>query len=224
MISLLPSWCVNCRCFILRSLRSPSPFLCSNCFDRLPVIEQPTCDHCGLDHTSSLCRETWARDINTFDSLFYYRDSVQRWIVTHKYSGGILAGRLLCGFVTNWFEENGSCIGDLDAVIPVPIDSLRLRRRGFNQTAFLLRRQQILPIKVNWLKKIRRSSQQAGLTGRERLENVRGAFRARGDVVGKRLLVFDDVCTTGQTLGEVCRSLKAAGAEAVHVLTLSRSM
>lgn len=136
----------------------------------------------------------------------------------------MFAGRLLREFVTGWFKEHAGRVSGLDAVLPVPIHPLRLRQRGFNQTAFLLKAQRLLPLKTGWLKKKRFTPQQAGLTGKSRRENVRGSFAVKTAVASKKLLIFDDVCTTGQTLGEVCRCLKKAGAAEVHILTLSRSM
>jgi len=224
MIALLPSWCLHCRRFISKPLRSPSAFLCSRCLDQLPVIEPPICNHCGLKHRTNDCRESWAKPIDSFQSIFYYRDPVHHWIVNHKYSSGLFAGRLLREFVTGWFKEHAGRVSGLDAVLPVPIHPLRLRQRGFNQTAFLLKAQRLLPLKTGWLKKKRFTPQQAGLTGKSRRENVRGSFAVKTAVASKKLLIFDDVCTTGQTLGEVCRCLKKAGAAEVHILTLSRSM
>ncbi len=221
---LLPSWCFNCRCYNSHPAHSFSTFLCSNCFNSLPIIDRPTCNHCGLEHLTSDCREVWARDIDTFQSLFYYRDPIHHWIVNHKYSGGFFAGRILKELVLSWFIKNADEIGKLDAVLPVPIHSRRLRQRGFNQTAFLLKAQRVLPMKTNWLRKKRHTPQQAGLSKTDRRENIRGAFAANPDVALKNVLVFDDVCTTGQTLGEVCSCLKKANAGRIQVLTLSRSM
>lgn len=220
----LPAWCFNCRSYITRPLRSPSRFLCFNCYEKLPVVNSPLCNHCGLEHLSSVCRESWARHIDSFHSLFYYRTPIHHWIINHKYSGGFFAGRLLRDFIQAWFSKNADTLRELDAVLPVPIHPLRLRHRGFNQTTFLLRSQRTLPVRSGWLVKKRHSSQQAGLTKKERRENIRGAFAVKVDIKGKHLLVFDDVCTTGQTIGEVCSCLKKAGAAQLHVLTLSRSM
>lgn len=224
MIPLLPVWCFCCRCYISRTLRSTSPFLCINCYSRLPVIEKALCRRCGLAHPTAHCQESWARDIDSFQSLFYYQDPIHHWIINHKYSGGFFAGRLLRSFVGSWFAEHSDDVSEIDAVLPVPIHHLRLRRRGFNQAAFLLKSQKQLPVKTDWIKKIQNTSQQAGLKEDERRENVRGAFTVKADVEGLNLMIFDDVCTTGQTLGEVCFCLKKAGVAQVHVLTLSRSM
>ncbi|MBW2690749.1 MAG: ComF family protein [Deltaproteobacteria bacterium] len=224
MVELLPAWCFNCRQFIPRPRRSPSHYLCSTCYSQLPIIDRPICSHCGLEHGSDSCRNRWAKNIESFHSIFYYRDPIHSWIVNLKYSAGIFAGRVLRGFVNTWFEENADTIRSLDAVLPVPIHPLRLRQRGFNQTTLLLKSQRVLPLKTSWLKKQRFTSQQAGLTSFERKDNIQGSFMATPHLHSKNILLFDDVCTTGQTLGEICSCMKKAGVGRIHVLTLSRSM
>ncbi|MBU2644982.1 hypothetical protein KKI24_09765 [bacterium] len=224
MIQLLPAWCFHCHRFISRPLLSPSPYLCRSCYEMLPVIDRPICRRCGLHHPTGDCREPWAEHIHTFYAMFYYQDPIQRWIVNLKYSGGFFAGRLLRHFIDVWFETNAERVRNLDAVLPVPIHPFRLRQRGFNQTTFLLRKQRILPLQTRILKKQRFTSQQAGLARWKRSDNIRDSFQAHASVHSKNVLVFDDVCTTGQTLGEVCTCLKKAGAGEIHVLTLSRSM
>ena len=224
MIELLPAWCFNCRMFISGTRHSPSRYLCSSCYGNLPVIERPTCSHCGLEHWTGSCRNLWAKKIETFHSIFYYRDPIHAWIVNLKYSAGLFAGRILRDFVSTWFKENAESLRSLDVVLPVPIHPLRLRQRGFNQTTLLLKSQRVLPLKTGWLQKRRFTAQQAGLTGRERRDNIKDSFQASSRLHSKNVLLFDDVCTTGQTLGEACSCLKKAGAGQIHVLTLSRSM
>lgn len=223
-MSLIPAWCFNCHRYLNRSIQSPVGSLCRDCLHALPVIEGPTCDHCGLEHSSDSCSENWAVEIERFYSLFYYRDPIHRWIVNHKYSSGFFAGRVLRSFVGGWFEDNAGWITGLDAVVPVPIHPLRLRQRGFNQTTFLLRGQRQLPVRTDWLAKRRHTSQQAGLSGAQRERNIRGAFSASASVAHRHLLIFDDVCTTGGTLGEICLALLERDVGSIHVLTLSRSM
>ncbi|MBT3226321.1 MAG: ComF family protein [Deltaproteobacteria bacterium] len=224
MVELLPAWCFNCRRFISRPCRSPSQYLCSTCYGKLPFIDGPTCTHCGLEHGSGSCSNSWAKDIESFHGIFYYQDPIHAWIVNLKYSAGLFAGRILRGFVNTWFTENTAAIRSLDAVLPVPIHPLRLRQRGFNQTALLLKSQRVLPLKTGLLKKQRFTSQQAGLTGLQRRDNIKGSFKATPSLHSKNVLLFDDVCTTGQTLGEICSCLKKVGVGQIHILTLSRSM
>lgn len=115
----------------------------------------------------------------------------------------------------------------LDAVVPVPLHWRKLLRRGFNQSRLLaeeLSRRTGLDVAA-CLKRRRHTNAQAGLTAKERRANVAGAFFVpRGaDVAGRRLLLVDDVMTTGATVNAAARALKEAGARRVSVLVLARA-
>ncbi len=117
-----------------------------------------------------------------------------------------------------------------DAIAPVPLHWLRRRRRGFNQAEMLAReveRRSGLPM-VHALKRARSTSAQAGLSNTARRKNVAGAFRCRtgmakaGRLDGKRVLLVDDVLTTGATAAACATALRRAGAARVTVLTVAR--
>jgi ComF family protein len=116
---------------------------------------------------------------------------------------------------------------DFDYLIPVPLHPKRLRERGFNQALLLSRALEGIPVektRARLLKRVRHTHPQVRLDPEERRQNVRGAFKVedRGMVLGKNLLIVDDVFTTGATVNECARVLKEAGAERVSVYTLAR--
>jgi ComF family protein len=113
--------------------------------------------------------------------------------------------------------------------VPVPLHRTRLWRRRFNQAAALARtvsRETGLPLVTTALTRIRRTRQQVGLTRAQRADNLQSAFQvsaaARGLVEGRRVLLVDDVLTTGATVNAASRALLRAGASAVDVLTFAR--
>jgi ComF family protein len=113
--------------------------------------------------------------------------------------------------------------GEVDAVVPVPLHRARLRRRGFNQAALLARpvaKTLAVPLVTSALVRLRDTPPQAGLDAAGRLRNVRGAFVAISAPAGRVLLV-DDVRTTGATLAECAEALSIAGAERVLTLVLA---
>lgn len=114
-----------------------------------------------------------------------------------------------------------------DVVVPVPLYPARLKERGFNQAALLARelaQQSGLAMNKQTLIRHRSTASQVGLDAEQRKENVRNAFRCTDDALsGKRVLVIDDVCTTGSTLGACAAALHAGGADSVRALTLAHA-
>ena len=113
-----------------------------------------------------------------------------------------------------------------DAVIPVPLGIKGLRERGFNQSLLLAKvisENAKIPLVIDGLMKIRETHPQVGLSAKERAKNLKGAFSSTGDFHKMKLLLVDDVMTTGATANECARQLLKAGAEDVSVLTLARA-
>ena len=132
--------------------------------------------------------------------------------------------------MARWMMRVGAeLLADADAVVPVPLHRARFFQRRFNQSAELARALCKLsgkPFLPEAVERIRATRQQVGLAAREREENVRGAFhvppRMRIKVRGRRILVVDDVYTTGMTVAALARTLRRAGAAQVDVLTFAR--
>lgn len=116
----------------------------------------------------------------------------------------------------------------VDAIVPVPLSPSRGRLRGYNQSALLARPLSLatgIPYRPGILKRVRETASQVGLTQKERIQNVRGAFHARPELVdGKHILVVDDITTTGATLQNCAAALLTAGAASVYGITLARAV
>jgi ComF family protein len=133
--------------------------------------------------------------------------------------------------LTSWLRETLNdprlCGRQFDLIVPVPLHPARERERGFNQAALLAER---LAASMNvasrpLLERTRYTTTQTAYDRAERMENLAGAFRLRKnrDVRDLRVLLIDDVLTTGSTLSECARVLKAAGALSVHAATAARA-
>jgi ComF family protein len=117
--------------------------------------------------------------------------------------------------------------GSVDVVVPVPLHVARLRARGYNQAALLARHaaRRLVPVDHGALTRPRDTPAQRRLTRAQRLENLRGAFEAQPRRVhGRRILLVDDVLTTGATAAACALALRCAGAPEIHVLTLARAV
>jgi ComF family protein len=161
-------------------------------------------------------------------SFGYYTAELSGVIRGFKFLGrrnlaGLLAPLLARVFHDTWTAE------EFDLIVPIPLHARRKRERGYNQSELLARSLAGLvavPCAKNVLVRTRPTLPQVGLSDARRLENVRGAFRCPNPVraAGKRILLIDDVMTTGATAGSAARALLDAGALRVSILTAARAV
>jgi ComF family protein len=149
-------------------------------------------------------------------------------ILLFKYHGFEVLGLDLGDFLCRSLAAEDDLWLGLDAVIPVPLHRKKLKTRGFNQAEVLagrIARARKVELLGRRLVKVRNTPAQTTLEGKERDQNVRGAYRVRraGDVKGKTVLLVDDVFTTGSTIRECSRTLKQAGVVEVRAVTLARA-
>lgn len=216
--------------------------LCPACRDDCQFIESPLCTRCGLmfasrsgdDHRCGECLATPGY-FSIARAVGSYQGGMMVLVHQLKYQGRLgvvtpMARMLMAGFRQNWRARR------VDMVIPVPMHPRRLRRRGFNQAHLLWRSWQAAAVGTEpaplprdgegILARTRMTRPQTGLSRRERRRNIRGAFRVidREAIQDRRLLLLDDVLTTGATVEEAARTLLAAGAARVDVLTFARTL
>ena len=204
--------------------------LCARCAAELPW-NRHACRRCALPLPSAdrdgLCGRCLRRPppAHSARALLRYAEPVDRWISALKFGRRLAAGHLLSRLLQSRLDALWPDSG-VDAVLVVPLHRRRLRQRGFNQVLELLRPlQQELraPLRLACLQRVRDTPQQTGLDAAHRRRNLRGAFRADPAVRGQRLLLVDDVITTGSTVNEAARCLLRAGASEVHVLGWARA-
>ena len=222
----LPAWCMSCEAFIKVEGKGKehrhSKWLCEPCEKKLPKWREGICLSCGHVHQMGECEEDWALSLNSFTSAFGYLDPIKAWIAKFKYAGNLNAGRLLRDLMAEYFRLHPNTFEGIDYIIPVPSHPNKLTQRGFNAPSFLLD-QKGLPLNLTAVTKTKTTDTQAGLHQQERFKNLYRAFAANSEEVeDKRILIFDDVCTTGRTLEEMAITLKRAGADRVDALVLAR--
>jgi ComF family protein len=149
-----------------------------------------------------------------------YDDASRKLILRFKHGDQLQAIRTL----VPWLLEAGAdVLKEADVVMPVPLHRWRLLRRGYNQSALLAQRLG-KPVQLDNLQRIKSTPPQGHLKRNERAANVKGAFRVKNHpaILGKTILLVDDVFTTGATLNACARALLDAGAANVDVLAIAR--
>ena len=151
-----------------------------------------------------------------------YEGEVRRWVHAAKSAGGLGEAKLLSGLLARGIECTGARIPD--GLIPVPLTTARLFRRGHNQAVLLaapLARRLCIPVHRGGLRRAGGGKPQRGQARIARARSVRGVFRATRPVAG-HVAIVDDVMTTGATAAELASTLLAAGAERVDVWAVAR--
>lgn len=223
--------------------RSLSAICCQECVKALTAISEPLCTCCGmmfkqLQKDNHLCGDCIMRpkSFRMARATMVYDQQSMAVIHRFKYAGKTqlakpFGGLLLNTYLRYWQHDA------IDMILPVPLHRQKFRYRGFNQAYLMIDRWQTISapnpltashtrLRPDVLTRRKATASQIGLDRQQRLNNVKGAFRVRlpKTVRERKILVVDDVYTTGATVDECARSLLEAGAAQVDVLTLARAI
>jgi ComF family protein len=220
-----------------------TPFLCPICALGFLPVESPQCSRCGMvfksrqgeDHVCGECLDSPKR-FQIARSAGIYKHTLMAVIHCFKYKEKIQLARplgilLFTAFINFWDKMS------MDLIVPVPLHVKKLRMRGFNPSFLLVKDWERIakylhvelpdiPVDINVLDRKKWTEPQTGLGRKERLANIKNAFHLKNDskITGKRILLVDDVYTTGATANECAKVLLKGGAEHVDVLTLARAV
>lgn len=224
---ILPPVCLRCHAPI-----SAHGVLCADCWQGIDFITPPLCDRLGLPlpyggdppllsamalrHPPLYAR---ARAVARFDGVM--RDLIHSFKYSDRHEAAEVFARMLR-------SAGAELLRDADVIMPVPLHPRRLWTRRYNQAAILARRLAHatgVPLDLSTLRRVKRTANQVGLSRGDRRQNVAAAFavapKAAARIRGKRILLIDDVMTTGSTFGACARVLKDAGAAEVDCLALA---
>ncbi len=216
---LYPPRCVGCG--------NEGSFVCACCEASLPRLTSPLCSSCGQPLAGSdrcpQCR-TWRPETDGIRSPFAFDGVLRQAIYQFKYGHFKALAAPLGQLLGSYLQKEPLPV---DVVVPVPLHSSRERDRGYNQAALLaaeLGRECGLPVVGDCLVRLRHTRPQVRTAGAlERQHNLAGAFGCLDQrLEGQRVLLVDDVCTTGATLSSCAAALKKAGASLVWGLALAR--
>ncbi|MHB9036249.1 MAG: ComF family protein [Armatimonadota bacterium] len=207
-------------------------YLCAKCIEEIDVIGEQYCRRCAMPCESYVCHDCrereFAFEFESACSAGVYDGVLRKAIHALKYDKHIAIADQLGDLMVRCFPHR-QFSGKIDLIVPIPIHRARLLERGFNQSIELSRRmggRMSLPVETRVLYKSRNTRHQVELPQDQRVFNLEGAFIVRNaDLIsGKRVLLVDDVFTTGSTLNEAAKVLRAAGALSVYAYTLAKSI
>ena len=228
---LLPRQCLLCGRQPLWGGEGP---LCASCKMRLPRPHDSGCARCGSPLPPGLARKNRCPGCTSRPSFVHevrapyrYEGALRDLIQTFKFKPEPGLGRMIGSLLVRGLEAH-PFLTPLDQVTPVPLFPRRKRKRGFNQSELLARHvagEMGLVLNTRSIFRWRDTDSQIGKGVRERRRNVRGAFRFRrgSGPAGKRVLLIDDVLTTGSTASEAAHALKRGGAKVVVFASVARA-
>jgi len=226
--AVLPPTCLACGDAVVEA-----GALCGTCWNQLAFLGAPLCQCCGYPFEYE-APEGWlcgacTRDRPSYDrarAVLAYDDASRPLVLGFKHADRTHAAPAF----GRWLARAGAeLVADADLITPVPLHRWRLFRRRYNQAALLasaLGQETGLATAPDLLVRRRATPSQGRKSRAARRRNVQGAFGVRANwrdgLEGRRVLLVDDVMTTGATIEECARVLKRGGAEAVAVLTFAR--
>ena len=221
--AIYPSTCPLCKNSADTFLYAP---ICTRCWESMARYSGPSCRVCAtplVSEYSTLCGECLFHPppFSMVLNFGLYSGSLSEAIHLLKFSGLKRLAKPLGRLLTEL------PIPPMDGIVPVPVTNRTLRTRGFNQALLLsvvLSRHIRIPVYKDMLYKKRDTPAQIGLGAKERARNLKNAFEVRGRLHNPRLLLLDDVMTTGATVKECAKTLVKSGAQEVVAVTLARSM
>lgn len=228
---IFPSHCLYCHKII-----SAEGLFCNDCWLKLQFITEPKCKICcnlfefvvAQNLTCSSClnqRPSYDKAI----VIFGYNDIIKKIIGDFKYRDGTHIAKKLARFLFNHARNE---IAQADFIVAVPLHKKRLRHRKFNQSLMLARAiskiNPIAKLRPDFLLRIKNTTAQVALKQKQRQRNLKSAFALNPKyfaiVKDKKILLIDDVMTTGATLENCAKILKKSGAKNVTVLTIAKTI
>jgi ComF family protein len=225
---LYPPSCIACQ-----AATGEPHALCAACWSQIRFIERPFCERLGTPFAVDLGQPLLSPAAIADPPVFGRARAVAEYdrtasLLVHrlKYNDRLELARAMGGMMT---RAGAELLGKADVIVPVPLHRWRLWRRRFNQAMALARtvsEESGVTCDPFLLARVKRTRRQVGLTKAQRQENLQGAFRvppeAKARLKGKRVLLIDDVLTTGSTANAASRTLLRAGAASVDILAFAR--
>lgn len=239
----LKQWLFPQACLLCRSASHTALGLCAPCLAELPWHDQhidtpQACPQCALPTIAGQRCGRCLQQPPAFDathSLFQYTFPLTSMLQRYKYAQHLALAPMLGQLLAKtWWAHSrahsqhaiATSQHQADCLIPMPLHRQRLQERGFNQSLEIARklcRELNIPLQAHLCVRTRATPPQATLPYRQRLKNMRGAFACHTPLTGQRVILLDDVMTTGASLNALAQCVKAAGATHVECWVIART-
>ena len=201
-------FCDECGRYALSLTR-----VCPRCGSFLPLPSY-SCHFCAVYSTSAIDR---------LFSPYLYAGAISKAITSMKYPGNMKMAAVLGRHLAQLLPDS---YRDSSLILYPPMGKLDRYKRGFNQAAIFAEKMSDMhhiPLGLGMIKKKRKTGHQASLHGKERIKNLDGAFELSKPIDADRVIIVDDVITTGSTVNEIGKVLKRAGVKEVYAISLART-
>ena len=221
---LFPPRCAVCGEVL--TLEERNGFLCKICEKEMPYIPKEKCPYCGgSTETAGLCEHCLKSFAFESACAAFSYEAIRRAIHLFKYDGGKEIGRGLGILMAEYLQQfHKELLVKTDVMLAIPLHPKKEKRRGFNQAHILCEKisgETGLRFQKDGLVRKRDTVAQSTLPPEERKQNLKDAFAVTADFAGKRVLLVDDIFTTGSTCNECAKALYRAGAKEVMVFSLA---
>ena len=208
-------------------------YICKGCFKKLRLIKFPVCKVCGKSLSTTpeqkLCQEC-IRNPKSFyknRSPFRYKGIIKKILHDYKYLDKPYYFKMLGYFLYQYIQETNYT--DYDFITTVPLHNIKLRKRGYNQAELIakyLAKKLSIPY-IDTLKRVKNTTKQSNLSKEDRARNLKNVFEIKSKntynkIRGKKILIVDDIYTTGATINECSSVLTTNGANRVYSITVAR--
>jgi ComF family protein len=198
--------------------------VCHACINDLPLATNPSCPQCGLSTQGDICGKCIKQKphYDATHALFTYAYPVDALLQHYKYHHALYLSQTFAQLLSAKMQSN-----DIDLIIAMPLHPNRIKERGFNQSlevAKIMATKQQIALDRASCSRIKNTPPQASLPLKNRLKNMKDAFRCNQSLTGKHIALIDDVMTTGASLNELAKTIKKAGAYKVSCYVLARTL
>ena len=205
-------------------------YLCDTCWEQIETLKPPWCRICGLPRWSAVCADCHEHPplFGRLRAIAFYEPTLREAVHLMKYEKKQVISKHLNQLLRAHLPEDLASTG-YDFLLPIPLHTNRLRQRGFNQAEQIAQgvaQAWGVPVRTDILFRIRDTVPLSSLgSHEERLKNIAGAFEVRSpdSIQGQKILLIDDIFTTGTTINEALKVLQVASPDRIDVLTLTRT-